>query len=147
MNLEEINNKIEKGYTNNTFLKIIIGITVIALMSAGLGYIYANGLDIGSGEDEEDGETEILPPIITTNEFDYENKVGGYIRTIDGRIIDRNTKLEFKKLRYYFYFLETGDLILEHININDDYRDFINYIADNDNYEYNDSINQIVIKQ
>jgi len=57
MNLEEINNKIEKGYTNNTFLKIIIGITVIALMSAGLGYIYANGLDIGSGEDEEDGET------------------------------------------------------------------------------------------
>lgn len=135
--LEEINNKIEKEYTNSNFFKIMIGISLLALMIGIIGFVCA----------EEEYKEEEFIQSYEINEFnnmvfhldanyyrtlDYTLTQTNYVRLMFGKIIDTGTGLTFKNIEIYNVYLKTGIIYKDYIN-NDIYLNALEYYLKNYN--------------
>lgn len=135
--LEEINNKIEKGYTNSNFFKVMIGISLLALMIGIIGFVYA----------EEEYKEEKFIQSYEINEFnnmvfhldtnyyrtlDYTLTQTNYVRLMFGKIIDTGTGLTFKNIEIYDVYLKTGIIYKDYIN-NDIYLHALEHYLQNYN--------------
>lgn len=135
--LEEINNKIEKGYTNSNFFKVMIGISLLALMIGIIGFVYA----------EEEYKEEKFIQSYEINEFnnmvfhldtnyyrtlDYTLTQTNYVRLMFGKIIDTGTGLTFKNIEIYDVYLKTGIIYKDYIN-NDIYLNALEHYLKNYN--------------
>ena len=130
--LEEINNKIEKGYTDSNFFKIMISVLILTIIIGIIGFVCAEEINGNTYSINE--MNELIINENTDNEIiiDYSNINNSYMRTYKGRYVDRITGLNFKNKFFYMKFKKEGKIYKKYVKSNNDiYYTGIEYFLQN----------------